>query len=181
MFKVFYCKSLQLSAKANTSASREKTLPMHVLQKVTSSTLLFHQSASRSARGSPNAPLLLCTILIHQSSSRSLRGFPNAPLLLMIRDGYDWFYVVLTRVILGDMQVLNILLRLAWVQTVLGFREAPFLHRTALTAVVASLEIIRRGIWNFFRYAHYNMSSSIIKLDSHTQNKVKQLRLFRSS
>ncbi|KAJ0099417.1 hypothetical protein Patl1_21907 [Pistacia atlantica] len=47
--------------------------------------------------------------------------------------------------------VLNILLRLAWMQTVLGFTEAPFLHRTALTAIVASLEIIRRGIWNFFR------------------------------
>lgn len=53
----------------------------------------------------------------------------------------------------ADLQVLNIFLRLAWMQSVLGFREAPFLHRTALTALVASLEIIRRGIWNFFRYA----------------------------
>lgn len=51
-----------------------------------------------------------------------------------------------------NWQVLNVVLRLAWMQTVLGFREAPFLHRTALTAIVASLEIIRRGIWNFFRY-----------------------------
>jgi len=48
--------------------------------------------------------------------------------------------------------VMNVILRLAWMQSVLGIKEAPFLHRTALTALVASLEIIRRGIWNFFRY-----------------------------
>lgn len=53
---------------------------------------------------------------------------------------------------IGTLQVLNIVLRLAWLQTVLGFREAAFLHRTALVALVACLEIIRRGIWNFFRY-----------------------------
>lgn len=41
-------------------------------------------------------------------------------------------------------------------QSVLGFYEAPFLHRTAITAIVASLEIIRRGIWNFFRQVKYS-------------------------
>ncbi|TXG57586.1 hypothetical protein EZV62_015415 [Acer yangbiense] len=55
--------------------------------------------------------------------------------------------------------VLNIILRLAWMQTVLGFREAPFLHRTALTAVFASLEIIRRGIWNFFRLENEHLNN----------------------
>ncbi|GAY52743.1 hypothetical protein CUMW_144300 [Citrus unshiu] len=55
--------------------------------------------------------------------------------------------------------VLNILLRLAWMQTVLGFTEAPFLHRTALIAVVASLEIIRRGIWNFFRLENEHLNN----------------------
>lgn len=55
-----------------------------------------------------------------------------------------------------NLQVLNVLLRLAWMQTVLGFREAPFLHRKALIAIVACLEIIRRGIWNFFRYLCHN-------------------------
>lgn len=50
------------------------------------------------------------------------------------------------------MQGLNVLLRLAWMQSVLGIRGAPFVHRTALIAIVACLEIIRRGIWNFFRY-----------------------------
>ncbi|RVW80891.1 Phosphate transporter PHO1-like 9 [Vitis vinifera] len=48
--------------------------------------------------------------------------------------------------------VLNVILRLAWMQTVMGIRDFPFMHRTALVAVVACLEIIRRGIWNFFRW-----------------------------
>uniref|UniRef100_A0A7N1A6T9 Uncharacterized protein n=2 Tax=Kalanchoe fedtschenkoi TaxID=63787 RepID=A0A7N1A6T9_KALFE len=48
--------------------------------------------------------------------------------------------------------ILNVLLRLAWMQSVMGFTQAPFVHRKALTALVACLEIIRRGIWNFFRY-----------------------------
>lgn len=51
----------------------------------------------------------------------------------------------------GFLQVVNVILRLAWVQTVLDFHEASFLHRTALVAFLTSLEIIRRGIWNFFR------------------------------
>ncbi|GER45830.1 EXS (ERD1/XPR1/SYG1) family protein [Striga asiatica] len=54
--------------------------------------------------------------------------------------------------------VVNILLRLVWMQLVLDFHEAPFLHRKAMVAIVASLEIIRRGIWNFFRLEneHFN-------------------------
>ena len=48
------------------------------------------------------------------------------------------------------MQVLNVILRFAWMQTVLGF-QVSFLHKNSLIAIVAGLEIIRRGIWNFFR------------------------------
>ncbi|KAF7136602.1 hypothetical protein RHSIM_Rhsim08G0071200 [Rhododendron simsii] len=55
--------------------------------------------------------------------------------------------------------VLNVILRLAWMQSVLGFYEAPFLHRTAVTAIVASLEIIRRGIWNFFRLENEHLNN----------------------
>lgn len=53
--------------------------------------------------------------------------------------------------------VLNILLRLVWMQLVLDF-NLPFLHRNAMIAVVACLEILRRGIWNFFRLEneHFN-------------------------
>eukprot|EP00258_Populus_trichocarpa_P033000 XP_024449019.1 phosphate transporter PHO1 homolog 9-like [Populus trichocarpa] len=55
--------------------------------------------------------------------------------------------------------VLNVVLRLAWMQTVLGFRQTPFLHRKALTAIVACLEIIRRGIWNFFRLENEHLNN----------------------
>ncbi|KAI3500740.1 hypothetical protein L1887_36565 [Cichorium endivia] len=55
--------------------------------------------------------------------------------------------------------VLNVLLRLAWMQTVLEFHEASFLHRNALIAFVASLEIIRRGIWNFFRLENEHLNN----------------------
>jgi hypothetical protein len=48
------------------------------------------------------------------------------------------------------MQVLNVLLRFAWLQTVMGL-QVSFLHRQSMVAIVACLEIIRRGIWNFFR------------------------------
>lgn len=47
----------------------------------------------------------------------------------------------------------NVMLRFAWLQTVLNFKVS-FLHREALISIVASLEIIRRGIWNFFRYGN---------------------------
>ncbi|XVE52793.1 hypothetical protein DITRI_Ditri02bG0152500 [Diplodiscus trichospermus] len=61
---------------------------------------------------------------------------------------------------------LNILLRFAWFQTVLNFRVS--LHRETLAAIVASLEIIRRGIWNFFR------------LENEHLNNVGKFRAFKS-
>ncbi|KAF8408130.1 hypothetical protein HHK36_007272 [Tetracentron sinense] len=54
--------------------------------------------------------------------------------------------------------ILNILLRLAWLQTVLNFKVS-FLHREALIAIVASLEIIRRGMWNFFRLENEHLNN----------------------
>lgn len=56
------------------------------------------------------------------------------------------------------MQLVNILLRLVWMQLVLDF-NLPFLHRNAMISVVASLEILRRGIWNFFRYVRCHTST----------------------
>nr|XP_043614559.1 phosphate transporter PHO1 homolog 3-like [Erigeron canadensis] len=55
--------------------------------------------------------------------------------------------------------IVNVILRLAWMQTVLDFTEASFLHRNALTAIIASLEIIRRGIWNFFRLENEHLNN----------------------
>ncbi|KFK33778.1 hypothetical protein AALP_AA5G058900 [Arabis alpina] len=66
------------------------------------------------------------------------------------------------------VMVVNVVLRLAWMQTVLGIKEAPFLHKRALVAVVGSLEIVRRGIWNFFR------------LENEHVNNVGKYRAFKS-
>ncbi|GMJ11643.1 PHO1 homolog 3 [Hibiscus trionum] len=61
---------------------------------------------------------------------------------------------------------LNVLLRFAWLQTVLNL-NLP-LHRETLIAIVACLEIIRRGIWNFFR------------LENEHLNNVGKFRAFKS-
>ncbi|XP_004297283.1 PREDICTED: phosphate transporter PHO1 homolog 3-like [Fragaria vesca subsp. vesca] len=54
--------------------------------------------------------------------------------------------------------VLNVLLRFAWLQTVLNF-NVPFMHKQTMLAVVASLEIIRRGIWSFFRLENEHLNN----------------------
>ncbi|OIW21016.1 hypothetical protein TanjilG_27379 [Lupinus angustifolius] len=46
--------------------------------------------------------------------------------------------------------VVDALLRFAWLQTILNL-NVPFLHKQSIITIAASLEIIRRGIWNFFR------------------------------
>ncbi|KAJ6726693.1 PHOSPHATE TRANSPORTER PHO1-like protein 3 [Salix purpurea] len=54
--------------------------------------------------------------------------------------------------------VMNVLLRFAWLQTVLDFRFNS-LHKETTIAIVASLEIIRRGIWNFFRLENEHLNN----------------------
>ncbi|XP_031263867.1 phosphate transporter PHO1 homolog 10 [Pistacia vera] len=54
--------------------------------------------------------------------------------------------------------VLNILLRVAWMQLVLEFKLHS-LHRMTLTTVISCLEIIRRGIWNFFRLENEHLNN----------------------
>ncbi|KAJ6689967.1 hypothetical protein OIU85_006271 [Salix viminalis] len=63
--------------------------------------------------------------------------------------------------------VMNVLLRFAWLQTVLDFRFRSLHEQTTIT-IVASLEIIRRGIWNFFR------------LENDHLNNVKNYHAFKS-
>lgn len=48
-------------------------------------------------------------------------------------------------------QVLDIVLRLAWTRLVLAF-NLHSAHKLSITTTVFCLEIIRRDIWNFFRY-----------------------------
>ncbi|KAK0574129.1 hypothetical protein LWI29_018609 [Acer saccharum] len=54
--------------------------------------------------------------------------------------------------------VLNILLRIAWMQLVLEF-NLHSLHKLTITTVVSCLEIIRRGIWNFFRVENEHLNN----------------------
>ncbi|CAN8253640.1 unnamed protein product [Cochlearia groenlandica] len=63
--------------------------------------------------------------------------------------------------------IMNVVLRLAWMQTVLDF-QFKSMHTQTVIAVVASLEIIRRGIWNFFR------------LESEHVNNVGKYRAFKT-
>nr|AAR99484.1 PHO1-like protein [Arabidopsis thaliana] len=54
--------------------------------------------------------------------------------------------------------ILNVVLRFAWLQTILNF-EFEFLHKQTTLAVVASLEIMRRGMWNFFRVENEHLNN----------------------
>uniref|UniRef100_A0A1J3GRY7 Phosphate transporter PHO1-like protein 3 n=3 Tax=Noccaea caerulescens TaxID=107243 RepID=A0A1J3GRY7_NOCCA len=54
--------------------------------------------------------------------------------------------------------ILNVLLRFAWLQTVLDFNFS-FMHKQTMVTLVASLEIIRRGIWNFFRLENEHLNN----------------------
>ncbi|XP_049384660.1 phosphate transporter PHO1 homolog 9 isoform X4 [Solanum stenotomum] len=55
--------------------------------------------------------------------------------------------------------VLDIILRLVWMQLVLEFEELPHLHKKAFVAIVACLEILRRGLWNFFRLENEHLNN----------------------
>lgn len=69
----------------------------------------------------------------------------------------DKLLVPHTNVYFGAMG-LNVLLRLAWLQTILDIKFS-FLHRESMITLVASLEIIRRGIWNFFRLENEHLNN----------------------
>ncbi|KAG8502918.1 hypothetical protein CXB51_000765 [Gossypium anomalum] len=92
----------------------------------------------------------ICGLLQHRSKNRWLR---------------DKLLIPYKGVYFGAM-ALNILLRFPWMQTVLNFKVS--LHRETLAAIVACLEIIRRGIWNFFR------------LENDHLNNVGKFRAFKS-
>ncbi|CAK7326126.1 unnamed protein product [Dovyalis caffra] len=53
--------------------------------------------------------------------------------------------------------VLDVLLRFAWHQTVLDLETS--LHTQTMIALMASLEILRRGIWNFFRLENEHLNN----------------------
>ncbi|WOH12595.1 hypothetical protein DCAR_0832101 [Daucus carota subsp. sativus] len=53
---------------------------------------------------------------------------------------------------------LDVLLRFSWIQIVLDL-EVPFLHEQSMIAVIAILEIVRRGVWNFFRLENEHLNN----------------------
>ncbi|TYK17692.1 phosphate transporter PHO1-like protein 10 [Cucumis melo var. makuwa] len=63
--------------------------------------------------------------------------------------------------------ILNILLRIAWIQLVLAFNLRSF-QKVAATVLISCLEIIRRGLWNFF------------SLENEHLNNVNKYRSFKS-
>lgn len=63
--------------------------------------------------------------------------------------------------------VVNVLLRAAWLQLVLEFNIVG-LQKTAISTTISCLEIVRRGVWNFFR------------LENEHLNNVGKFRAFRS-
>ncbi|KAL4319954.1 hypothetical protein GQ457_18G024900 [Hibiscus cannabinus] len=53
---------------------------------------------------------------------------------------------------------LDIVLRVSWMQLVLEF-NLHSLHRMAITTLVSCLEIVRRGIWSFFRLENEHLNN----------------------
>lgn len=50
------------------------------------------------------------------------------------------------------------ILRVAWMQLVLEF-NLKSLHKIAVTSIISCLEIIRRGIWSFFRLENEHLNN----------------------
>ncbi|CAO2829552.1 unnamed protein product [Amaranthus hypochondriacus] len=55
--------------------------------------------------------------------------------------------------------VVNVVLRIAWLQLVLF--DVKGLHKTTISTGISCLEIIRRGIWNFFRLENEHLKTVV--------------------
>ncbi|CAL9240016.1 unnamed protein product [Arabidopsis halleri] len=54
--------------------------------------------------------------------------------------------------------IVNVILRVAWMQLVLEF-NLKSLHKIAVTSIISCLEIVRRGIWSFFRLENEHLNN----------------------
>ncbi|KAJ8768477.1 hypothetical protein K2173_021630 [Erythroxylum novogranatense] len=54
---------------------------------------------------------------------------------------------------------LNFVLRVAWVETVVGFRVNNMVERRMLDFFLAALEVFRRGHWNFYRLENEHLNN----------------------
>ncbi|XP_021847662.1 phosphate transporter PHO1 [Spinacia oleracea] len=55
--------------------------------------------------------------------------------------------------------VLNLVLRVAWVESVMRFKKVGNVEAKFLDFSLASLEVIRRGHWNFYRVEHEHLNN----------------------
>ncbi|KAL6185146.1 hypothetical protein ACLB2K_041281 [Fragaria x ananassa] len=54
---------------------------------------------------------------------------------------------------------LNAVLRVAWVETVMGFHKISYVESRLVDFLLASLEVIRRGHWNFYRLENEHLNN----------------------
>ncbi len=47
--------------------------------------------------------------------------------------------------------MVNVALRLAWIQSIARFRFGGRVPAPIMTLIAAALEVLRRGLWNFYR------------------------------
>ncbi|KAG6398343.1 hypothetical protein SASPL_139801 [Salvia splendens] len=94
---------------------------------------------------------ILCTLLL--PSPRTGRVFFRNSRNPWLRDKL----LISNKAVYFVAIVVNMLLRLVWMQLVLDF-QISFLHPKGMVALIACLEILRRGMWNFFRVEneHFN-------------------------
>ncbi|KAH9295012.1 hypothetical protein KI387_038600, partial [Taxus chinensis] len=101
-------------------------------------------------------PLILVVILL-LALFCPFKVLYHSSRLFLLRSAFHCICVPFYKVLLPDFfladqltsQILNVLLRFAWIQSVMNFSISS-LHLNATVAIIACLEIIRRGIWNFF-------------------------------
>lgn len=84
----------------------------------------------------------------------SMLHFATRPTQIFVFESKSDSHQLVSRILLtllSIMQVLNVFLRLAWLQSVTRFRFGTLDIQVA-DFIFASLEVIRRGHWNFYRY-----------------------------
>ena len=92
--------------------------------------------------------LILKNKSIYYASIVSLNTY-----LILLTTCWTMFLPHMTSLFIG-MQVVNFVLRLAWIETIFHLNLDPIEYRS-VDFLLASLEIIRRGHWNFYRYGFF--------------------------
>ncbi|KAK6128859.1 hypothetical protein DH2020_037376 [Rehmannia glutinosa] len=151
-FREIFLLASGLSVLAFAAVLSNLDMEMDLIHKVTFSDFFLADQLTSQVQAIRSLQFYICYYGWGDFTRRSNRCLES--------DIYEHFYIIVAIIPFWSrvLQVVNILLRLVWMQLILDFNEAPFLHRKSMVALVASLEILRRGIWNFFRLEneHFN-------------------------